>query len=281
MSSFAKYEPCPRCREQGRDRRGDNLGRYRDGSGHCFSCGYHERPSATELWKVKDDEPKKSTGPFPRDFTRDVPAMAWKWLLQYGLPYSYWKPYTGYSPAEERLVITHGNPVETSVGRLLQSGVRSGESGVRQVQERNVGMEGASRSLSNLLDGGSNQGTQGGSGKWKQWGDKLRSATILDGPEGGPSEIVLVEDIVSAHKVRQVQACLPLFGVTLYTKVLATLRALKRPVALWLDRDQLPLLGPKLNTLQTFLDAPVRFISTDKDPKKYDTEEIRKILSAA
>jgi hypothetical protein len=112
----------------------------------------------------------------------------------------------------------------------------------------------------------------------KQWGDKLRSATVLAGPEGGPSEIVLVEDIVSAHKVRQVQACLPLFGVTLYTKVLATLRALKRPVALWLDRDQLPLLGPKLNTLQTFLDVPVRFISTDKDPKKYDTEEIKRIL---
>lgn len=90
---------------------------------------------------------------------------------------------------------------------------------------------------------------------------------------------MLVEDIVSAHVVRQVQACLPLFGTMIYPKVLQTLRALKRPVVLWLDKDQYTLLPPKINRLQAFLDVPVRFVSTDKDPKKYGTEEIRELLT--
>lgn len=118
-----------------------------------------------------------------------------------------------------------------------------------------------------------------GSGKWKQWGDKSRSASLLERPDSSTSEgIVLVEDIVSAHKVRGVAAAMPLFGTNIYDKVLQVLRPLKRPITLWLDRDQYPLLAPKLNRLQTFLDVPVRFISTDKDPKKYSEEEIKEIL---
>jgi DNA primase len=89
---------------------------------------------------------------------------------------------------------------------------------------------------------------------------------------------VLVEDLVSAHKVRQVTACLPLFGTTLYPKTVQALRALKRPVVLWLDSDQYTLLPPKINRLQAFLDVPVRFVKTEKDPKAYSLEEIRATL---
>lgn len=35
-------EPCPACRENGKDRTGDNLVVYGEGNGaHCFACGYH------------------------------------------------------------------------------------------------------------------------------------------------------------------------------------------------------------------------------------------------
>lgn len=34
--------PCPACRAAGRDRAGDNLVLYKDGSGHCFACGYNQ-----------------------------------------------------------------------------------------------------------------------------------------------------------------------------------------------------------------------------------------------
>ena len=35
-------EPCPACREAGKDRSGDNLVVYPEDRGaHCFACGYH------------------------------------------------------------------------------------------------------------------------------------------------------------------------------------------------------------------------------------------------
>jgi hypothetical protein len=58
------------------------------------------------------------------------------------------------------------------------------------------------------------------------------------------------------------------------------LRRARRPVGLWLDLDQWGSLPKKLNRLQTFLDVPVRFIKTDKDPKEYGLEEINSILQA-
>ena len=39
---FIKLDKCPKCREQGKDRHGDNLAVYSDGS-YCFSCGYVSR----------------------------------------------------------------------------------------------------------------------------------------------------------------------------------------------------------------------------------------------
>jgi hypothetical protein len=115
--------------------------------------------------------------------------------------------------------------------------------------------------------------------KWREWGDKSRSATVLENTDSGSSErVVVVEDLISAHKVSHVTACLPLFGTSLYPKVVMALKALKRPVDVWLDRDQYTLLVPKINRLQTFLDVPVRFVSTNKDPKEYSIKEIKEIL---
>lgn len=248
MARFLHYEPCEKCRANGRDRRGDNFGRYSDGGGHCWSCGHHEHPKG--LQRLQQQEPvngNEGQDTLPRDFTREVPAVGWKWLLQYGLPYSYWKEFTGYSPSTNRLILTHGQPVELSVGRYI--GPNDGE------------------------------GTGEPPRKWRQWGDKLRSAHVLEPPNAGSYEgIVLVEDLISAHKVGRVAKALPLFGTMVYPRVIATLRALKRPVTLWLDADQYTLLPPKINRLQTFLDVPVRFVKTEKDPKAMSLEDIDWIL---
>jgi hypothetical protein len=277
MAKFVHYEPCPACRARGKDRRGDNLGRYSDGGGHCYSCGYHEQP--TLLNRNANQTPVKNVqeGPLPRDFTRDVPADGWKWLLQYGLPYSYWKPYCGYSPASERLVITHGSPVEYSVGRWI------GTDGGNRVQQLHEGRE----SHSKLMGGAvrrhevvSHEEHREAPRKWRAWGERLRTATILEPTDSSSTEIVLVEDLVSAHKVRQAgYSCLPIFGSDLYPLAIKVLRATRKPVALWLDLDQWGSLPKKLNRLQTFLDAPVRFIKTDKDPKEYSLSEIKEIIN--
>lgn len=258
-----KNEPCPKCRERGRDRRGDNLVRYSDSGAHCFSCGHHEHPKGIQP-KVKEQNGNAhEEGPLPRDFTREVPAMGWRWLLQYGLPYSYWKEFTGYSPATERLILTHGNPVEVSVGRFV--GANPEDQGALQLWSGGVG--GLQLRPSQPVP------------KWRMWGDRLRSATLLEPKERRSDEVILVEDIVSAHKVREAgYTAIPIFGSNIYPKVLSTLRPLKRPVALWLDGDLWGVLPPKLNRLQAFLNVPVRFIRTDKDPKEYDVEQIRATL---
>ena len=104
------------------------MGVYTDGSRHCFSCGYHIFPKFYQPNRIESNVPKSvaygSKAVLPADFTREVPAEGWKWLLQYGLPYSYWKKYTGYSPSHNRLVLTFGEPVKFSIGRALSEDKR-------------------------------------------------------------------------------------------------------------------------------------------------------------
>ena len=46
-------EPCPKCRENGNDKSGDNLARYSDGHGYCFACEYHEKGDGTTKHEPK------------------------------------------------------------------------------------------------------------------------------------------------------------------------------------------------------------------------------------
>lgn len=249
---FLRYEPCPRCRAKGRDRAGDNLAVYADGSAHCFAhCGYHR--NAKRLWvkeEKKDGNADKAV--LPRDFTREIPAQAWKWLLQFGLPYSYWKPYCGYSEEDERLVFTVGKPTKFSIGRYCGTDVGERGPGERWVRRPPR--------------------------KWHFYGDGHGYVELLGSDDTGRKPVVLVEDLISAHKVAQVYPSICLFGTNIHAKAIQALMALKRPTMLWLDEDQYTLLPPKINRLQTFLTHPVRFVSTEKDPKAYSLDEIKEIL---
>lgn len=252
---FLRYEPCPKCVLAGRDSHGDNLGVYSDGSAHCFAgCGYHVFPKRFIRKEIKHVD--ESQAVLPPDFTRTVPARAWKWLLQYGLSYSYWSPICGYSERDERLIFTFGAPTRFSIGRYIgpdpnaEWGRTDLESGARQPR------------------------------KWWFYGDGHSYVELIGagiGRDSGP--IVLVEDIVSAHKVGQVTPALCLFGTNLHDVAIRFLMAQKRPVVLWLDADQYPLLLPKINRLSLILDTPARFIKTPKDPKGYSVEEIKNILT--
>ncbi len=41
-ADFIAYEPCPECQSNGYDTTGDNLARYSDGHGYCFSCKFYQ-----------------------------------------------------------------------------------------------------------------------------------------------------------------------------------------------------------------------------------------------
>jgi hypothetical protein len=332
------HEACPECRKAGRDRTGDNLAVYPDGSMYCFNCGYHRGRKIHSVWApIKDGNASQTTeSGLPRDFTREVPAAGWKWLLQWGLPYSYWRPHCGYSEAYNRLVFPIGEPTRFSIGRLLGSGseetLREREAasqhldlgGVRRSgnrgDERSLHHESQAKSsgkpesgetgpLPRDTGGEGNRGSERGkvlsdefnplssdmrlpwlrdrktvlvpTRKWYVWGDRTGVVPILDTAEASTAKVVLVEDWISTHKVAQVNRCIPLFGTSIGNDVVKVLQGLKTPVVLWLDADQYPLLPKKINRLQSFLEAPVGYIYTEKDPKRYSTEEIKGILNGS
>lgn len=228
---------CPRCEERGQDSRGDNLLTWPDGSQHCFACNYHVHVKHYTPKKV--DHVNKALLPF--DFEREVPAMAWKWLLQYGLPMSHWKEIVGFSPAHQRLVFQVGTPFQFSIGRYV---------------------------------GTPKPGTK----KWYVWGDCHKHAEILN--DQGPT-IVLVEDLISAHKVAEAgHVAIPLFGTQVHNPVLYYLLNSVKPVVLWLDKDQEGNVKKTAIRLQSIINRPVSLVVTDKDPKCLSLETIQESLNA-
>lgn len=118
MGNVVKQTRCPRCASRGQDTRGNNLSVYADAGEHCWSCGYHRNGKFQLTFVNKETTNDTQKGVLPFDFVKSpIPAKHWKWLLQYGLPYTYWQPYCGYSESADRLILTYGNPVQFAQGR--------------------------------------------------------------------------------------------------------------------------------------------------------------------
>lgn len=246
MSRFEYYQQCPRCLERGRDSRGDNLAVYSDGGKHCFSCNLHVFPKHYKPVKEKEILNAKV---LPADFSREVPSHALQWLLQYNLPFSYWNPFIGWSERDERLVFTVGTGPEFSIGRFLHPPHTPYKDGAKQPR------------------------------KWWVWGNSHRTPHII-GDTSKASQIVLVEDIISAHKVGQRVPSVCLFGTSVFPSCIPVLRFLKLPIVMWLDKDQEGTLQRKCNTLASMTNLPVRYITTKDDPKLHSVNQIEGVLNA-
>ncbi len=239
MSRAIGTTTCPRCRERGADSKGDNLVLYDDGGGHCFACGYHKWGNGVKRLATK--EKPHGTSLLPADFSREVPAIAWKWLLQYGLPVSYWRPFVGWSEKDSRLVFTVGDPAVFSIGRLITND------------------------------------TTRDNRKWYVWGDSHKTGITIGEPTNC---VVLVEDVISAHKVGRVTAAIPLFGTVVYPAHIRLLRYLGLPIVLWLDKDQQGTTYKKANQISMLTGLSCSVVHTDKDPKELDLQIVKEQLNA-
>lgn len=259
---------------------------------HCFSCGYHPSNYTPKFVEKEEDHGQKSVLPF--DFTREVPTSAWKWLLQYGLGYQYWKAHCGYSPHYKRLVFKVGQPTQFSIGRYIEddppSLPRTSGDGVRMGVQREIRPLGAAqespakapRSLQERVPypsqgGGSQEGRK--PRKWHVWGDSHKHAEVVRGESAGfNGTTVLVEDLISAHKVGQVAEAIPLFGVEVHPCHLWHLKNSSDNVVLWLDGDQGDQVAKKANRINLLTGVPVHIITTEQDPKSLPFREIRQHL---
>jgi hypothetical protein len=246
MARFVKYVPCPKCRDKGRDNRGDNCAVYSDGSSHCFSCGFHQFPKHYTP-PTKKEIRSGSESMLPTDFSREVPARAWQWLLQWGLPYSYWQDKVGWSEKDQRLVFTEPG---FSIGRWIPDEL--------------------------ALAAGIERGRT--PRKWFVWGN-CHQSPIVRGSYSEAKEIALVEDCVSAHKVSQVAPCISLYGTSFFSGLFPCLRHIKLPVVLWLDKDQEGTMARKAASLSMLTGLGVRYVVTNDDPKALTLEQIRSTLS--
>lgn len=216
---------------------------YQDDSKHCFSCGWHVFP---KHYKPKEVVPNVHKALLPGDFTREVPTAALRWVLQYGLPWSYWKDQIGYSPSEERLVFLVGTPTQFSIGRYV---------GNAEVKPR----------------------------KWYVWGDSHKHCEVVAGESSSLDGIILVEDLISAHKVATSVpsvASVPLFGTQIHKPHLYYLMQENKPVVLWLDKDQQGTITRKAMGLQALLNVPVSVVVTDRDPKELSIKELNEALAS-
>lgn len=179
----------------------------------------------------------------PVDFSREIPAGAWKWLLQYGLSWSYWRPFCGWSEKDQRLVFTVGEPTSFSMGRFFGTGAIEGQRKPR---------------------------------KWHVYGNSHAGAHVFG--EGGPS-VVLVEDLISAHKVGGITECIPLFGTKVFPSVLPVLRYLRKPVLMWLDQDQEQHAARRAAQLAMLTGLSVNYVTTTLDPKCLTSSKIMETVN--
>lgn len=237
---------CPKCAEQGRDRSGDNLAVYADGGTYCFSCG-HSNKGSIEGRLNKAGKQAKPLRPLPHDTGVWLAPEAMDWLHRY-FPDTRDFPQCFWSESTRYLIF----PI---------FGTEAPHYPLLAWQARYLG------------DNPDHP-------KWVGYGITEK----VFHPIGMPSStIVLVEDLISAHKVAGVghreHYAMPLFGSHIGLQRLANLKNYMGvdTIVIWLDEDKKEYSIKAAKEAQS-IGLQVRTIITERDPKDHTYEEINKLL---
>lgn len=230
--------PCPRCRESGRDRSGDNLVTYPDGGYHCFSCGYHKGGRFMPKQAEADEEVE-----FPK--TIEVPirgTQSYEWLESYGLTDQEIQTHFRMDRVSRR----HFYSVKDATGNLRFMEFRAVDG--RKPKTRSYGDK-PHDSLVYSFD------------------EHLR---------GSGGRVVLVEDIVSGIKVSRYSKCLCLFGSHLSAVGTRFVSGFDS-VTIWLDADKYIEAIELSQQLSLFVNS-VDVIYSEQDPKDYYDADLKRYL---
>lgn len=241
MTYFTHHSRCPKCAEIGKDKDGNNLANYSDGSTYCFSCQFFNSSKYLRSNNTKNKTPTRLIR-FPTDgsyqTTRSDVQDYW---TKYNLTEEYRKQnLIIWSPSYERVCF----PIFDDTGLIAWQG----------------------RSFNPDKS------------KWYSQGD-LKSILHILGPKQ-TSTIILTEDIISSIIVSllPLTSC-PLFGSHLSLNKLQKLKLLNyNRFILWLDKDK-EKESLKYSYKVRQLGYDCISLVTDKDPKDYDPETIKKYLT--
>lgn len=255
-NKFIKNTACPKCREQGRDKHGDNMATYSDGSSHCWACGFFDLGNSVVnrfLDKGNSTIPDPYIGVnLPEDSDTNYPQQALDWFYQYDLT--------------KQDIFNNG---------ILWSGKES-------------------RLLFPFWNDGALLGWQGRyfgkDATKKKWYSRGKLETICHGLYNGrpisfkpggvghamndATRLVITEDIVSAIKVSKCGIhAMSIFGTNIKSRW-PQIRVLDyQEVVLWLDPDMYTKMVKEsrvgvLNGIKTTC------VLSTKDPKEHSPEEI-------
>ena len=265
---FIKNTACPKCREQGKDKHGDNMAVYSDGSSHCWSCGYFDLGNSVVtrfLDKGSGTVPDPYTGiNLPEDSDTNYPQQALDWLYQYDL--------------NKQDIYNNGILWSDKECRLLfpywDNGVLLGWQGRffgTDTTKKKWHSRGKLENVAHVLFNGRGFIPDNGIAPAisERVGHAMNDATRL----------VITEDVVSAIKVSKCGIhTMPIFGTNIKSRW-SQIRILNyQEVILWLDPDMYTKMIKEsrvgvLNGIKTSC------VLSKHDPKEQNYEEIRNYIS--
>ena len=239
MNSFIKHGNCPKCGSS------DAYAEYTDGHYWCFSCRHYVPSKINSISQVENylNKTKETKfGELPYDTTAEIPKEPYAWLKSYSLTSEEISSNNiGWSNSKSMLIIPYygeENDVLCWQGRFFPA--------------RNPKVF-----TSGYPD----------------------SHIILHNNDSGEyaRRVVVVEDAISAIKVSRVVNCSELLGANLSMHKAIRLSRLFKHLTLWLDADKLSAMVKFVERYKILFDT-VDYIYTDKDPKEYNTEQIKEYL---
>jgi hypothetical protein len=238
LTHFTHHSRCPKCADIGKDRNGNNLANYSDGSDYCFSCGYFSKSKGN----VTHYEFTPKSIIFPSDATSSYPTQVKTYLDKYNLTSELCtKHLIMWSPYRDRLCF----PFFDDTGL--------------------IGWQGRSFNPDKP--------------KWFSQGDLKSIIHILGNQKS--QQLILTEDIISSIVLSQFTKyyASPLFGSHLAIDKLQQYKLLNIDrFILWLDKDK-EKESLKYSYKARQLGYDCISLVTDKDPKDYDKETLKKYLT--
>ena len=236
------HEPCPRCGSS------DNLGRYLDGSGYCFGCGYREQPTKLafhHISKSKAIDKSSRTNSIltlPQDISVEISIEGLKWLAKYNISSKEIADYgIRWSDSGGGIVFTCFDSSGVCVGYQIRH---------FRNKERKYTTRGKAVQMSMSM---------------------LRNRDVS-------LPLVFVEDVLSAIKVSRIAPCVPLLGSNIPLELLRWGSESFKSFKIWLDPDK------RQSTVKQVLNARQKgfecsAVFAGGDPKDLTTEEIKEKLS--
>lgn len=220
---------------------------------NCYRCGFTEqvykgKQTLEELRYIRELNERASTEKLtlelPHDYTTEIPLEGRLWLYKGGITETVWRKYRfGYSKTMRRVIL----PVYDSKGNLIWYQCRA------------------------LLEGQSP--------KYVQPARSRDTVYFLAGAETrGVSEVVIVEDILSAVRVGKFKTSCSLLGTKITTSQANFLGKFDR-VIVWLDADRAGQSGATKISRTLGLATEVKRVRSAVDPKALTDQQIQECLS--